>query len=63
MEKKQHLQQTLLGKLDICMQKTYLSPCVNINPKWIKDLNIRSKTLPLVQERAGNTLEHIGHRQ
>jgi hypothetical protein len=27
---------------------------------WIKDLNIRSETLKLVQERAGNTLEVIG---
>jgi hypothetical protein len=30
------------------------------NSKWIKDLNIRPKTLKLVQERAGNTLEVIG---
>jgi hypothetical protein len=27
--------------------------------KWIKDLNIRPKTLKLVQEGAGNTLEVI----
>jgi hypothetical protein len=39
-------------KLDPC-----LSPCTSINSDWIKDLNIRSKTLKLVQERAGNTLE------
>jgi hypothetical protein len=38
----------------------YLSPCTSINSKWIKDLNIRPKTLKLVQERAGNTLEVIG---
>jgi hypothetical protein len=37
-----------------------LTPCTNINSKWIKDLNIRSKTLKLVQERTGNTLEAIG---
>jgi hypothetical protein len=37
-----------------------LSPCISINSKWIKDLNIRPKTLKLVQERAGNTLELIG---
>jgi hypothetical protein len=37
-----------------------LSPCTNINSKWIKDLNIRPKTLKLVQERVGNTLEIIG---
>jgi hypothetical protein len=42
-------------KLDPC-----LSPCTSINSKWIRDLNIRSETLKLVQERAGNTLEVIG---
>jgi hypothetical protein len=42
-------------KLDPC-----LSPCTNINSKWIKDLNIRPETLKLVQEGAANTLEAIG---
>jgi hypothetical protein len=37
-----------------------LSPCTSINSKWIKDLNIRSETLNLLQEGAGNTLEQIG---
>jgi hypothetical protein len=64
MEKRQPLQQVVLGKwlsdcrklkLDPC-----LSPCTSINSKWIKDLNIRPKTLKLVQERAGNTLEATG---
>jgi hypothetical protein len=36
-----------------------LSPYTSINSKWIKDLNIRPKTLKLVQESAGNTLEVI----
>jgi hypothetical protein len=38
----------------------FLSFCTSINSKWIKDLNIRLKTLQLVQERAGNILEAIG---
>jgi hypothetical protein len=42
-------------KLDPC-----LSPCTSINSKWIKDLNIKHKTLKLVPKRAGNTLEVIG---
>jgi hypothetical protein len=33
---------------------------MSINSKWIKDLNIRSKTLKLVQEGARNNLELIG---
>jgi hypothetical protein len=32
----------------------------SINSKWIRDLNIRPKTLKLVQERVKNTLEAIG---
>jgi hypothetical protein len=40
-------------KLEPC-----LSHCTGINSKWIKNLNIRPKTL--VQERAGNTLETTG---
>jgi hypothetical protein len=54
----------LLGKVVICLQKTetrfMLSPSASINSKWIKDLDIIPKTLKLVQERAGNTLEAIG---
>jgi hypothetical protein len=42
-------------KLDPC-----LSPCDCINSKWIKDLNISSKTLTSIQERVGNTLESVG---
>jgi hypothetical protein len=53
MEKKQPLQQILLGKVVICLQKTEIDPCLSpftsIVPKWIKDLNIRSKTLKLAQ--------------
>jgi hypothetical protein len=64
MEKRQPLQKCFWGKwlsvckklkLDLCS-----SPCTSIDSKWIKDLNIRPKTVKLVQERAGNTLEVIG---
>jgi hypothetical protein len=41
-------------KLGLC-----LSLCTSVNSKWIKDLNIRSQTLKLIQERVGNTLEVI----
>jgi hypothetical protein len=66
MEKRQPLQQKLLGKQQffaVC-RKLKVDPCIspytNINSKWIKDLNIRPKTLKLVQERVGNTLKLIG---
>jgi hypothetical protein len=64
MEKRQPLQQMLLGKVVICHRKLKLdpclSPCTSINSKWIKNLDIRPETLKLVQEKAENTLEAIG---
>jgi hypothetical protein len=42
-------------KLDLC-----LSPCIKINLKWIKELDVRPETLKQLQEAVGNTLEHIG---
>jgi hypothetical protein len=66
MEKRQPLQQMLLGKLLSACKKTNTrslpSPCTNINSKWIKNLNTRPKTLQSEQKRAGNALEaiHIG---
>jgi hypothetical protein len=41
-------------KIDSC-----LSPCTSINSRWIKELNIRPKTLKLVQKRTWNVLEVI----
>jgi hypothetical protein len=65
MEIRQPLQQMLLGKLVSSLQKKLkldpcLSPYTNINSIWIKDLNIRPKTLKLLQKGAGNTLEVTG---
>jgi hypothetical protein len=42
-------------KLDPC-----LLPCTSINSKWIRNLNIRPKTLKLVQEKTRNILQVIG---
>jgi hypothetical protein len=39
---------------------TGLSPYTSNNSNWIKDFNIRPKTLQSVQERAGSALEVIG---
>jgi hypothetical protein len=57
MEKRKPVQQMLPEKVVICLQKTELdpclSPCISINSKWIKDLNIRPETLQLVHKREG----------
>jgi hypothetical protein len=42
-------------KLDPC-----LSPCKNINSKWIKGLNTTPENLKLLQERSGNIVELLG---
>jgi hypothetical protein len=64
LEERQHLQQMFLGKEVIFLQNTETDPCLSpytsINSKWMKEFNIRPKTLKLVQERAGNTLGAIG---
>jgi hypothetical protein len=36
-----------------------LSPCKSINSKWIKDLNVKSEIIKLIEEKIGDTLDHI----
>ena len=38
----------------------YLLPCTKLKSTWIKDLNIESDTLNLVEEKVGKSLEFIG---
>ena len=40
--------------------KINLSPCTKLKSKWIKDLNIKSATLNLTEEKVGSTFECIG---
>lgn len=38
----------------------YLSLCTKLKSKWIRDDNINSVTLNLIEEKGGNNLQHIG---
>jgi hypothetical protein len=62
-QKRQYLQQVVLRKLlSTCRrlkQDLYLSPCVKIKSKWIKDFNVRPETLKVLHENTEKTLEDI----
>jgi hypothetical protein len=38
----------------------YLSPCTKLQSNWIKDLNIKSDTLSLIEDKVEKSLELIG---
>ena len=56
----------MLEQLDILMQKKInlhvdFIPFLKINSKWITDLNLKYKTMRLLEDNIGENLDELGY--